>query len=203
MKKIDYKKESKHLYQASQRLATIIDVPSMHFLMIDGKGDPNTSQSFSEAVACLYAISYSIKFSVKRGGYGIDYPVLPLEALWWADDMAVFKEGRKDHWSWTMMIRQPDIVSQEMVSESMREVKMKKDPVALSKVRFEQYHEGRSAQILHVGPFSEEGATIEKLHEFITSEGFQLRGKHHELYLSDMRRAAPNKWKTIVRQPVQ
>ena len=101
------------------------------------------------------------------------------------------------------MIRQPDFISPEMVSESIREVKAKKDPAALSQVRFERYHEGRSAQILHVGPFSEEGATIEKLHEYIKSKGYQLGGKHHELYLSDMRRAAPNNWKTIVRQPVQ
>jgi len=202
MVKIDYKKELKHLYRPSVKKVEIVEVPEMNFLMVDGEGDPNTSQSFSNAIEALYPLAFTLKFMVKKGGLDIDYGVLPLEALWWADDMSVFSTGNKDAWQWTLMIMQPDFISREMVEKALAEVAGKKNPVSLPLVRFEPFGEGRAAQILHIGPFSEEGPTIEKVHSFIAENGSRRIGKHHEIYLSDMRRAAPEKWKTVVRQPM-
>jgi len=170
--------------------------------MVDGEGDPNTSQSFSDAIEALYPVSYTLKFMVKKGGMDIDYGVLPLEALWWSDDMSAFSTGNKDAWKWTLMIMQPEFITQKMIKEAMEEVKRKKNPVSLSLVRFETFKEGKAAQIMHIGPFSEEGPTIEKVHLFIEDSGSQKIGKHHEIYLSDIRRAVPENWKTVVRQPM-
>lgn len=202
MEKIDYKKQLKHLYKPSARKVEIVDVLPMNFLMIDGEGDPNTSQSFSDAIEALYPVSYTLKFMVKKGEMGIDYGVLPLEALWWSDDMSAFSTGNKDAWKWTLMIMQPEFISQKMIKEAMEEVKRKKNPASLPLLRFETFKEGKAAQIMHIGPFSEEGPTIEKVHLFIEGSGSQKTGKHHEIYLSDIRRAAPEKWKTVVRQPM-
>lgn len=202
MEKIDYKKELKHLYKCSAKDAVIVDVPAMNYLMIDGKGDPSEEQSYQEAMEALFSLSYTIKFMIKKGEMAIDYGVLPLEGLWWADDMSAFRENRKDEWLWTMMIMQPQIVTQKIIDEATKQVKEKKNPAALSKLTFEKFSEGKSAQIMHIGPFSEEGPTIEKLHTFISENKGQLRDKHHEIYLSDVRRAAPEKWKTIIRQPM-
>ena len=202
MEKIDYKKELKHLYKPSVKNVEVVEVPQMNFLMIDGEGDPNTSQSFQDAVEVLYPLSYNIKFFIKRDEIGIDYGVLPLEGLWWAKDMTAFSELRKEEWLWTMMIMQPELVNKAMVTKAIKEVKQKKNPVALPLVRFESFTEGKAAQIMHIGPFSKEGPTIEKIHTFIRKSGNQRIGKHHEIYLSDIRRAAPEKWKTIIRQPM-
>lgn len=202
MEKIDHKKQLKHLYSPSAKKVEIVDVPQMNFLMIDGEGDPNTSKSFSDAIEALYPLSYTLKFMIKKGQMGIDYCVMPLEGLWWADDMSAFTTGNKDAWKWTLMIMQPEVVTPEMVKEAMEEVQRKKKPVSLPLVRFEAFKEGKAAQIMHIGPFSEEGPNIEKVHSFIESNGSHRIGKHHEIYLSDIRRAAPEKWKTIVRQPM-
>jgi hypothetical protein len=202
MGKIDYKKELKHLYRPSAKKVEIVEVPRMHFIMVDGEGDPNTSQSFSDAIEALYPVAYTLKFMVKKGEMDIDYGVLPLEALWWSDDMSAFSTGNKDAWKWTLMIMQPEFISHKMIKEAMEEVKRKKKPVSLPLVRFETFREAKAAQIMHIGPFSEEGPTIEKVHLFIEENGSCRVGKHHEIYLSDIRRAAPEKWKTIVRQPM-
>jgi hypothetical protein len=202
MEKIDFKEQLKHLYRPSAKKVEIVEVPQMNFLMVDGEGDPNTSRSFSEAIETLYPISYTLKFMVKKGKMGVDYGVLPLEALWWADDMSAFTTGNKDAWKWTLMIMQPEFITREMVKEAMEEVARKKKPVSLPLIRFESFKEGKAAQIMHVGPFSEEGPTIEKVHLFIEDNGSRRIGKHHEIYVSDIRRAAPEKWKTIVRQPM-
>ncbi len=202
MEKIDYKKQLKHLFKPSAKKVEIVEVPQMNFLMVDGEGDPNTSQSFSDAIEALFPLTYTLKFMVKKGEMGIDYGVLPLEALWWADDMSAFTTGNKDAWKWTIMIMQPEFITREMVKEAMEEVERKKKPVSLPLVRFESFKEGKAAQTLYIGPFSEEGPTIEKVHLFIKENGSQRSGKHHEIYLSDIRRAAPEKWKTIVRQPM-
>jgi hypothetical protein len=203
LKKIDYKKELKHLYNASLKKAEIVDISLMNFLMIDGEGDPNTSQAFKDAVEALFSISYSLKFMIKKGKEGIDYGVLPLEGLWWADDMLQFNIENKAKWKWTLMIMQPEYITERLFHESIEQVKKKKDLEAVSKVRFELFSEGKSAQIMHIGPFSKEGPTIEKLHNFIKENGFKLVGKHHEIYLSDIRKATPEKWKTIIRQPIK
>ncbi len=202
MAKIDYKKELKHLFKPSPKQVEIVDVPQMNFFMLDGKGDPNTSPEYQDAVEALYSLSYTVKFMIKKGELGIDYGVLPLEGLWWMDDMTQFSVENKDNWQWTMMIMQPDMVTTRLISEAIEQVKKKKNPAALSKIRFEAYSEGKAAQIMHIGPFSEEGPTVEKVHKFIEENGGKRRGKHHEIYLTDIRRAAPEKWKTIIRQPM-
>ena len=201
MEKIDYKKELKDLYKPSAKKVDILDVPEMNFIMIDGAGDPNTSQEFQEAVEALFSISYTLKFMVKKGVLGIDYGVLPLEGLWWTDDISQFNIENKDNWKWTLMIMQPEY-ARELFHEAVEQVKRKKNLPALPKVRFEAFSEGKAAQIMHIGPFSEEGLTVEKVHNFIKESGFNLAGKHHEIYLSDIRKAAPEKWKTIIRQPI-
>jgi hypothetical protein len=203
MQKVDLRKEWKHLYKPSPKKVEIVDVPQMNFLMIDGRGDPNTSQEFQEAVEALFGVSYTAKFMVKKGETAIDYSVMPLEGLWWMDDMADFSIERKHEWKWTAMIMQPEYVSADLLQAAMAQVEKKKNPPALSKLRFESYHEGKSAQIMHIGPFAEEGPTVEKIHQFIEDNGYALSGKHHEIYLSDFRRAAPEKLKTVIRQPVE
>jgi hypothetical protein len=202
MKKLDHRKTLKHLYSASAKTIAEVDVPPLRFLMIDGQGDPNTSQDYAAAVEALFSVSYTAKFMLKKGPSQLDYAVMPLEGLWWADDPSVFVENRRESWRWTMMIMQPDVVADELIAEAIAVVKRKKALVALDKLRLETFAEGRAAQVLHVGPFSEEGPTIERLHAFIRSKG-ALAGKHHEIYLTDIRRADPKKWKTIIRQPMR
>lgn len=201
MLKIDYKKELKQLYQASAKKTCLVDVPMLNFLMVHGKGDPNTSESYANAVQALFSVSYTLKFMIKKGARAIDYAVMPLEGLWWADDMSLFSPDDKSNWKWTAMIMQPEFVTKEDVEEAIRLTARKKDLPALDLLEFRSFTEGRSAQILHIGPFSEEGPAIRKVHEFIRQEGFSISGKHHEIYLSDIRRAAPEKWRTIIRQP--
>ena len=202
MKKTDLKKELKHLYQPSAKYVVQIDVPTMNYLMVDGEGAPNISKAFSDAVEALFAVSYAVKFMVKKGPLAIDYRVMPLEGLWWTDDMSKFSIEDKSNWKWTLMIMQLDFVTKEMIESAISEVRKKKNLVAISKVRFEALSEGKCAQILHIGPFSEEGPTIEKVHQFIDPRG-KRTGKHHEIYLSDIRKADPAKWKTVIRQPMQ
>ena len=202
MSKIDYKKELKHLYRPSAKKVEAVDVPRMNFLMIDGKGDPSTSQDFKDAIGVLYPLSYTLKFMIKKGEIGVDYGVLPLEGLWWADDMSSFVDDRREHWQWTLMIMQPELVTEQMVQEANAQVLKKKNPVSLPLVRFESFEEGKVAQIIHIGPFSEERPTIEKIHTFIEERGSQRRGKHHEIYLSDIRRTAADNLRTIIRQPM-
>jgi hypothetical protein len=202
VEKIDFKKKLRHLYQPSAKEVVEVDVPTMNYLMVDGEGDPNDSQSYSDAIEALFAVSYAVKFIVKKGASAIDYGVMPLEGLWWADDMSTFSTEDKSDWKWTMIIMQPDFVTKEMIDNAITDVRKKKSPAAISKVRFEALSEGKCAQILHIGPFSEEGPTIEKVHQFIDSRG-KRTGKHHEIYLSDIRKADSAKWKTVVRQPME
>jgi hypothetical protein len=199
MKKIDLKKDLKHLYQPGAKDVVQVEVPAMNFLMIDGQGDPNTSPSYQAAVEALFSVAYAIKFKVKKT-LAIDYGVLPLEGLWWADDMVAFSVEDKSEWKWTMMIMQPEFVSAALVRDTIAEVKKKKDLPALGKMRFESFAEGKAAQILHVGPFTAEGPTVDRVHAFIDAVG-KRSGKHHEIYLSDIRKADPAKWKTVIRQP--
>jgi len=203
MEKIDFKKNMKDLYGPSPKSVVWVDVPRLNYFMIDGTGDPNTSKEYSESVETLFALSYNIKFMIKKGPIGIDYGVLPLEGLWWVDDMTKFDVNDKSEWKWTSLMMQPEMITPEIVQEAIENVKKKKDPPALSKVRFESFSEGRAAQIMHIGPFSEEGPTIQKIHQFIRDSGHELAGKHHEIYLSDIRKADPAKWKTVIRQPIK
>jgi len=202
MDKIDVKKQFPLLYRVSSKDVAEVDVPPLRYLMIDGEGDPNTSPEYAQAIEALFSVSYVTKFAVKRGSLGIDYGVMPLEGLWWADDWSAFIATDKSQWKWTMMILQPDFVPDNVVHQAIDDVVTKKAKGEARKLRLEEFHEGRSAQILHIGPFSQEGPTIERVHKFIDERSVK-RGKHHEIYLSDIRRVAPEKWKTIIRQPMQ
>jgi len=200
MARVDFKKELKHLYYPSMRQVAIVDVPEMNFLMVDGAGDPNTAQEYKDAVEALYSLSYALKFMMRREK-ATDYAVMPLEGLWWTSDMSKFSVEDKDTWKWTAMIMQPEYVTKDLVDKALEHVR-NKNLRALSKTRFESLHEGLSAQIMHIGPYSEEGPTIQRLHRHIKENGYKLRGKHHEIYLSDPRKSAPERLKTVIRQPI-
>lgn len=201
MDKIDLKKELNTLYKPSAKKVVEVDVPAFNFLMVDGEGNPDTSASYKEAVEALYSVSYSVKFTLKKEN-GTNYAVMPLEGLWWADDLTSFHRSDKDAWKWTMMIMQPPEVSRKMVQSAIADIQERKGRPGLQRLRFEKFKEGRCAQTLHVGPFSAEGPTIQRVHDYITSRS-ALKGKHHEIYLSDIRKAAPENWKTIIRQPME
>ena len=202
MTKTDFKKTLKHLYNPP-RLFVTVDVPEMQFVMVDGHGDPNTTQDYKDAVEALYAVAYKIKFMSKKG-LEKDYTVPPLEGLWWAEDMETFITRHKSQWDWTMMIMTPDWISAEFFADAIGQVRKAKDPAAINKVRLERYHERMSVQIMHIGSYDDEGPVLSQMHsDFIPNNGFVENGKHHEIYLSDPRRVAPEKLKTVLRQPVK
>jgi hypothetical protein len=201
MAKLDLKRQLRSLYKVTAKNVTEVDVPQMTFLMIDGKGDPNKAPEYAEAVAALYQLAYAIKFKIKKGKPAVDYGVMPLEGLWWVDDMRLFSVEDKSSWLWTMMILQPSFVSRGLVEEMRVDVANKKNPPALAKVRLAAYEEGPAAQSLQIGPYAAEGPTVAKVHEHIRRSGHALRGKHHEIYLKDPRKSAPEKLQTIIRQP--
>ena len=201
--KIDYKTELKHLYSAKVESPVVVQVPKMNFIMIDGKGDPNTSQEYADAIQALYPVAYTIKFASKNNN-GRDFGVMPLEGLWWTESMADFSVKDKSNWLWTAMIMQPDVVDENLFNQAVALVRQKKSPVALDKVRFESYDEGRAAQVMYIGPYADEGPTIQELHKFIANQGGKLEATnkhHHEIYLGDPRRTDPSRLKTIIRQP--
>ncbi|HUW15037.1 MAG TPA: GyrI-like domain-containing protein [Anaerolineae bacterium] len=203
MSKIDFRKELKHLYGPSTTGFVLVDVPSMQFLMVDGHGDPNTAQAYQDALEALYGVAYKIKFLSKKA-LARDYVVPPLEGLWWAEDMAAFSTGLdKSGWDWTMMIMQPEWISADLFEQAVQQVQKKKPP-SLPLLRLETYHEGLSVQIMHLGSYDDEAPTLHKMHhEFIFQGGYEMAGKHHEIYLSDPRRVAAEKLKTVLRQPVR
>ncbi len=202
MTKTDFKKTLKHLYNPPRRFMTV-DVPEMQFLVVDGHGDPNTTQDYKDAVEALYAVAYKIKFMSKKG-LDKDYTVPPLEGLWWAEDMETFITRDKSQWDWTMMIMTPDWISAGIFAEAVGQVRKAKDPTAINKVRLERYHEGLSVQIMHIGSYDDEGPVLSQMHsDFIPNNGYVENGKHHEIYLGDPRRVAPEKLKTVLRQPVK
>ena len=200
MKKIDYKKELKDLYRPSAKKVVEINVPKMNFLMIDGKGAPG-SIDHKNAIEALYSVAYTLKFTVKRE-QEIDYSVPPLEGLWWAEDLSDYVKDNRENWEWRMMIMQPEFVSKSLYKKAISQVEEKKKLIALDEIQFEAFREGRSAQTLHIGPFSEEGPTIERVHSFILEGGKKIIGKHHEIYLNDYRRTKPENLKTVIRQPM-
>ncbi len=202
MTKVDFKKTLKHLYNPKKKFETV-DVPKMQFLMVDGHGDPNTAQAYKDAVAVLYAVAYKMKFISKKS-LEKDYVVPPLEGLWWAEEMETFLTREKSAWDWTMMIMVPEWITEAIFVDALAQVRKAKNPAALDKVRLEHYDEGLSAQIMHVGSYDDEGPVLAKMHkEFIPQKGLVENGKHHEIYLSDPRRVAPEKLKTVLRQPVR
>lgn len=205
--KIDFKKKWKNLYQPPTDKVVMVEVPEIQYLMVEGSGDPNTSQEFKDTYAILYPVAYTLKFMSK--GKGKDYVVMPPEALWWADDMTDFLEGNKDNWLWISMMMIPDWITKEQFDEVVVQVKEKKGdelPPTFSKLRFEKYSEGKAAQLMHIGHYSEEHDNIMKIHAFIEEQGGKFDGKvwgqyHHEIYLSDPRRVKPERMKIVIRQP--
>ena len=204
MEKNDLKKMWKSFYSSSKREFEIVDVPEFSFLMVDGRGDPNTAENYREAIEGLYPVAYSLKFISKKR-LAKDFVVAPLEGLWWADSPDKFhKERDKDSWEWTAMIHMPAWINGEMFSEARQVAGEKKDLPALDKMRLEAYHEGLSVQILHIGTYADEGPTLLRLHdEYLPTHDLREAGKHHEIYLSDPRRTEPARLKTILRQPVR
>lgn len=206
MASLDWKKDYKALYYPPAK-PVMMDAPAFNFLMIDGRGDPNHNPAYQRAVEALFSLAYTLKFTIKKAG-GVEFAVFPAEGLWWEEDLAQFSLEHKERWEWTMMIAQPEPVTAEGVERARAEVirKKKGEPAlleTLAQVRFERYAEGRCAQVMHTGPFSAEGPVVAGLHEFIHAQGCTPSGKHHEIYLSDFRRTAPEKLKTVIRQPVR
>ncbi len=201
MTKTDLKKEWKHLFNPPRGKVVEIEVPPFNFIMIDGRGDPNTSPQFQEAVQALYGLAYGVKFLLKKSGAGPDFTVMPLEGLWWTEDVAAFSLERKDDWQWRLMIMQPGFVTADHIVAARSQAQKKKDLATLERVHFEAFREGLAAQIMHLGPYSAEGPNVARLHRHIEESGGRLAGLHHEIYLSDPRRAAPERMKTIIRQP--
>jgi hypothetical protein len=200
--KVDFKKEMKALYSPPAGRFEIIEVPPLAYFMVDGKGDPNKAAAYKEAVEALYTASYTLKFMAKKE-LSRDYTVPPLGGLWWADDMATFISREKDKWSWTMTIMVPDFIDQAMAERAVSAAAKKKALPALSKLRCETLEEGKVVQTMHIGSYDDEGPVLKKLHEeFLPANGLKERGKHHEIYLGDPRKTAPEKLKTILRQPV-
>lgn len=202
MSKLDLRKELKELYTASAKKPAIIKVPKLKYLMVDGMGDPNDNPAFQQSIEALYGLSYTMKFASKLGPDGQDWTVMPLDGLWWVEGKP-FSETNKNEWRWTLMIAQPDFVSAAMFRAARKQLKQKKDSALIDSVRLGSLREGISAQIMHTGPYAEEGPTIERLHQFAVEQGYEFDGKHHEIYMSDPRRTAPEKLKTIVRYPVK
>ncbi|MEV6822617.1 GyrI-like domain-containing protein [Nocardiopsis dassonvillei] len=200
--KTDFKR-TLDAYRARRDQFRITHVPDLSYLMVDGHGDPNTSPAFTEAVEALYPVAYKLKFASKRD-LGRDYVVMPLEGLWWADDMDAFTAARdKSRWDWTMMIMVPDWIDQDMFAAAVERVAAKNSPARLGDVRMETLSEGRCVQTLHVGSFDDEADVLRRMHhEFLPGNGLRMVGRHHEIYLSDFRRVAPDRLRTILRQPV-
>ena len=190
-------------YNAEPDQVSIVDVPEMKFLMIDGEGDPNTSKDFSDAVSALYSVSFTLKFMLMKEYPAETYTVMPLEGQWWTKDSAKFDFVDKSNLQWTLMMMQPEFVTAEMIEKAIVQAGKNRPLPALEKLRFETFNQGRSAQILHVGPYSEEGPTIQKLHGYIAQSGFRMRGKHHEIYLGNPQTTKPEDLKTILRQPIE
>lgn len=217
MTKIDFKKQMKELYNPPRSTFSVVQIPELNYIMIDGKGDPNTAPAYQQAVEALYATAYKLKFTSKNE-LDKDYVVPPLEGLWGSSEMQeklagardahewleLFSASERNAWLWTMMIMQPAWITAEMVAQIREQVAKAKGLPALEKLRFDSLDEGLSVQVLHVGPYADEGPVLAEMHlDFIPNNGYVETGKHHEIYLSDPRKTAVEKLKTVLRQPVK
>lgn len=202
--KYDFKKALKAIFNPSAKQPEIVEVPPMQFLMIEGVGSPNNNPVFEAAVSALYGCAYSIKFGRKKAGIEPDYGVQPLEGLWWVEDAhpADYLSVPQSQWSWKLLIGQPDFVTPADLEAAKAEL-FKKKGEDVSAVRLERFEEGTCVQILYIGPYKDEHPTIARMHAWAREQGYELHGLHHEIYLGDPRRSAPEKLKTILRQPVR
>lgn len=207
MIKLDLRKELKHLYVPPAKKVVVVEVPRLQFVMIDGLIEPGlgpgSSPRFQEAMQALYGVAYTLKFISKlRKKDPIDFPVMALEGLWWVEG-GEFSFDRKDNWSYTLMILQPDHITLDMFSEALRRLRQKRgDLPAFPQLRLEAFQEGLCLQIMHLGPYDAEPATIERMDVFARENGYRLHGKHHEIYIGNPLRAQPEKLKTVLRHPV-
>jgi hypothetical protein len=207
MEKIDLRKELKYLYTPKANKVQIVDVPEFKFIMIDGviaPGEsPSTSIDYQEAIQALYGAAYTLKFMSKLNKAApIDFSVMALEGLWWIAD-GEFDFRMKVPWYWTMMILQPEHISQAMFTEALAQLNKKRESESISRLRLESFYEGPCMQIMHIGPYADEPGTIEKMKTFAWENGYIACGKHHEIYLGDPRRVQPEKLKTILRHPIE
>jgi len=205
MSPLDLVRQLKPLYAPSAKHPVIVEVPELSFLMLDGRGDPNTSEQYQDALGALYGIAYTLKFTLKKSDPERDFRVAPLEGLWWADAEApslAELQADRDAWNWTMMIALPDDVTAAELAAAAEAAARRRPLPGAGSIRLERFEEGLAAQIMHVGPYSAEAPTIERLHAFVEEQGYALLGRHHEIYLGDPRRTAPERLKTIIRHPV-
>jgi hypothetical protein len=207
MDKLDLRKQYKHLYQPSAKKVELVEVPAFQFAMIDGEIEPGhgpgNSPAFKQALEALYGISYTLKFTSKlRKEDPIDYTVMALEGLWWVE-VGSFDIRKPDNWRWTVMIMQPDHINADIFQDGLEQLRKKKPNPAIDKLRLETFNEGLSIQIMHIGPYSDEPATIDKMDAFAEEHGYRMRGMHHEIYLGDPLRTDPAKLKTVLRHPVE
>lgn len=201
--RIDFKKAYRPLFSAPVTDFVEVVVPDLPFLMIDGQGSPGTSQEYRDALGCLYPAAYALKFFSKQA-LGRDYVVPPLEGLWWSEALDAFTQGRRDEWSWTMMIMLPGWITADHFSEALARLMHKKPQLDFSRLRMAQLSEGRCLQKLHKGSFADEAPVLHRLHaELMPSQGLTFNGPHHEIYLGDPRKVAPERMRTILRQPVK
>ena len=207
MKQLDLKKQLKRYYQPSAKAVDLVDVPRFKFIMLDGTlkagATPGTSREFQEAIGAMYGFAYTLKFASKlRTVRPIDYPVMALEGLWWTEGKG-FAFDPKRAWNYRLMILVPDHIDAAMFRAARRQLEEKRPNPDLAQVRLASFEEGLCIQIMHVGPYAEEPTTIARMHEFAKENGYLLRGKHHEIYLGDPRRTAPERLKTVLRLPVR
>jgi len=202
VKKLDFKKDFKELYNPSRGSFTFVELPAISYLMLDGAGDPNTAPEFQQSIETLYGTAYTLKFSLKKAGIGPEYSVAPLDGLWWCEGMEGFDPDNREIWRWTLMIAQPPHIKEEMLNTALSALVAKGKKGLWERIRLEVLNEGLCVQTLYIGPYCDEGPTIAAMHKFIEDEACSLRGRHHEIYMSDPRRTAPEKLKTILRHPV-
>ena len=207
MEKLDLRKQYSHLYKPSPKKVEVVDVPAFKFAMIDGQIEPghgpSSSPAFQQALEVLYGISYTLKFMSKlRKENPIDYSVMALEGLWWVEQ-GEFNISQPGNWHWTAMIMQPEHISAAMFQEALEQLQKKKPELDPKGLRFETFHEGLCMQIMHIGPYASEPATLARMEEFANENGYRYQGRHHEIYIGDPRRSAPEKLKTVLRHPIE
>jgi hypothetical protein len=207
METLDLKKQLKFLYQPSAKVVEVVDVPCFHYLSIDGQIEaghmPGDSPNFAESTQAIYSAAYTLKFALKqRKEAPIDFPVMALEGLWWTETGA-YDLQKADGWKYTLLILQPEQITQEMFAEAVVKINKKKTNPALARLRLAEFSEGRCIQIMHIGPYADEARTLQKMDEYAAAHGLRLHGKHHEIYLGDPRKAQPEKMKTVLRHPIE
>ena len=206
MSPIDLVKTLKPLYSPSAKAPVIVEVPELAFLMVDGRGDPNSAEEYQAALQALYGVAYTLKFTLKKAAPERDFKVAPLEGLWWTDgeppSLDALRTDRES-WNWRMVIAVPDDVTAAEVAAAADAAAQRRPLPAAGLVRLERFAEGQAAQLMHIGPYAEEAPTIARLHEYVAEQGYELRGRHHEIYLGDPRRTAPERLKTVLRHPVK